>query len=61
MPMPSHLIVENHGTLCLIRPSDDSAADWLSETAPEDAQWWSGALVVEPRYVSGVLEAFESD
>lgn len=53
--------VENHGTIVLIRPSDDVERKWLMEHAGEDAQWWGAALGVEPRYVcdlcGGIVEA----
>jgi hypothetical protein len=59
-PSP-YLRVEDHGSICLITPVGREAVDWLEATAPEDAQWWAGrSLVVEPRYVQGVLDAWEN-
>jgi len=55
------LRIENHGSIVLIRPSDDVERDWLRENVSEESQWWSGALAVEPRYVddlrTGLIEA----
>jgi hypothetical protein len=51
----SDLLVRNEGTLVLLRPTTDAAATWLRESTPEDATWWGGALVVEPRYVESIL------
>lgn len=48
--MPDYT-VENHGTLFLVRPETDAARQHLSDHVEEAAQWWCGALVVEPRYV----------
>lgn len=45
--------VENHGSIMLVRPDDDYEKEWLKENT--DGQWWSGALVVEPRYVNSLL------
>lgn len=53
--------LENHGTIVLARPLDDEAREWLLRTAPEDAQFWGEALVIEPRFVGGVVEAFTAD
>jgi len=52
-------LLENHGSIYLLKPLSDSARDWLRNTAPDEAQFWSDALVIEPRYVRGVIEAFE--
>jgi hypothetical protein len=48
------VLVENHGSLYLMRPQTDSAQEWIDEHIPEDAQWFGGALVVEPRYVEDI-------
>jgi len=53
--------VENHGTIVLFAGQHEGARQWLRNTAPEDAQWFCGKLVVEPRYVQGVIDAAESD
>lgn len=45
------------GSIYLVRPLDEEAAEWLHQTAPADAQWWASALVVEHRYVVQVLDA----
>lgn len=50
----------NVGTLTMAYPLDDDAASWLRETAPEDAQFLGKAMAIEPRYVRGVVEAFEA-
>lgn len=50
------LIVLYEGSICLVVAHGEALA-WLRETAPEDAQWWSGSLVVEPRYVDDIINA----
>lgn len=50
----------NHWSIVLAHPIDDATAQWLRETAPEDAQFWGNALVIEPRYVLGFVDAFEA-
>jgi len=57
--------VENHGTIYLMRPNNDEAADWLEEEsqaawmAGEDWQFMGRALVVEPRYLSNIVYLIE--
>jgi hypothetical protein len=51
------LRTENHGSLFLVRPVTQTGVEWLGRTAPDDAQYFGNALVVEPRYVAGVVAA----
>jgi hypothetical protein len=46
-----------YGSLWTVRGVDEEGRAWLRGIAPEDAQWWAGDLVVEPRYVEGVAAA----
>lgn len=61
MPEPMHrlttpetcdLKVENHGSIYLFRPHSQAGREFLDEHAPEDAQWFGLALVVEHRYAN---------
>ena len=60
-PATSDLKVENQGSLFLVWPMTDAGRDWLEKTAPEDAQFIAAAMVVEPRYVEGVVVAARED
>jgi hypothetical protein len=53
--------LENHGSLFLLRPSNEAARMWLQDTAPEDAQFLGPAMAIEHRYVEGVIEAARND
>lgn len=53
--------VENHGTIALVRPLDSTAREWLEEHTLEEAQWFGGALVVEPRYLENLIDGFTAD
>jgi hypothetical protein len=55
------LLIENHGTIWLVRPVTDAAIQWLKDTAPEDAQFLGYAMAVETRYLDGVIEAARND
>ncbi len=57
--LDEHFRAENHESLWLIHPETGEAADWLLHTAPSEAQFFGASLVVEPRYVMGVLAAAE--
>lgn len=47
----------HHGSICLIRPMNPERRAQLQAITPEDAQWFAGALAVEPRYVDDILDA----
>jgi len=51
------LSVLYEGSVCLVQGENAEAQEWLIATAPDDAQWWHGSLVVEPRYVDNVINA----
>jgi hypothetical protein len=53
--------VENHGTIFLLRPLTDAANDWVEEYLPDNAQRFSGALVVEHRYIRDIVEGIQRD
>ncbi len=48
----SDFVFTNHGSLFLCAPQNDAARVHLEENVSEEAQWWAGALVVEPRYAA---------
>ena len=53
--------IELHGSICLVRPQNDDAAEWLEEesraafNAGIDWQFFGRSLAVEPRYLDNVL------
>lgn len=54
-PHPVDIRVENHGSLFLLRPLNDNAVAWLVQGVDDGAQFFGGALVVEPRYVADIV------
>lgn len=52
--------IEHHGSIVLVRPLDPDTTAALEAGAPDDAQWWCGALAVEPRYLEHVLAYLEA-
>ena len=51
------LTVVNHGSIFTVIPQTKPGHQWLQDTAPEDAQFFGAGMVVEPRYVEGVVNA----
>lgn len=61
-PESPDFAVENHLSLVLVRPLTPEANAWLDENvANPDTQWFGGALVCEPRYVSDLVAGIEGD
>lgn len=48
--------VANHGSIFLVRPNTPVARKHLEEHVGDEAQWWGGALAVEPRYVDDLAQ-----
>ena len=53
--------IENHGSIFLFDPQNTSAENHLLEHVSEEAQWFGGALVVEPRYVGNLASALQAE
>ena len=53
--------VTNHGSVWLLRPTHAAAAAHLREHVGEEAQWFAGALAVEPRYVVDLAAQLQDD
>lgn len=54
--------VEHHGSVVLVRPCTRHATAWLTANVhAEPWQWYGGALAVEPRCVSPLVEALSLD
>ncbi len=51
----------NHGSIWLARPLTDAGQDWIDDNIDPNAQWFAGALVVEPRYVGDIAEGMAAD
>ena len=47
--------VSGGGTIYLFRPITRAAHAWVEEHLPEDAMRWCGAVVVEHRFIGGVV------
>jgi hypothetical protein len=54
-------ILENHGSIWLVHPQSDAAREHLAENVSDEAQWFGKALVVEPRYVEGLVNGLRDN
>jgi len=50
-----------HGSIVLVRPLTDAAKTWIDENVQDDAQWYGGCLVVEPRCFDQLLHGMAVD
>jgi hypothetical protein len=57
----SDLSVQNHGAIFLLRGQTEAGRDWISEHIPSDAQRWSGAIVIEHRYIDNIVAGAMND
>jgi len=55
-PGITDFVFSDNGSLWLCRPTNQEARQHLEENVSDEAQWFGGALVVEPRYVEGLVE-----
>lgn len=61
--MKSDIQFENHGSLFLARPLTNTGVQALDSIASQadEAQFFGNALVIEPRYVCGIIDALRQD
>lgn len=61
-PVSPDFLIENHGSIYLLRPTNDSAREFLAESVdPDNSQWFGGALVVEHRYIGPLVDNLRED
>jgi hypothetical protein len=51
----------NHGSIWLVRPATPELREHLEANVSDQAQWFGGALVVEPRYVDTLADALQGE
>jgi hypothetical protein len=53
---PADILVENHGSVFLLRPVSPVGQAWLQENVVgEESQHFGNAVVCEPRYVANIV------
>ena len=49
------------GSIFILRAVTAAAREWAAENLPDDATRLAGGIVVEPRYLSNILEGIAAD
>lgn len=56
------VVIENNGSVVLVRPLSDRAFAWIQENVHvEQWQWFGRAVSVEPRYVADLVAGMQAD
>lgn len=60
--MQPDVVVENHGSVCMVTPMSPAAHEWVDENVQLDSWQWLGAsFACEPRYVSSLIDGMVDD
>lgn len=51
----------DHGSIWTAAPLTDAGRAWIDENLPDDAQWFGGAICIEPRYGAAIVEGMRAD
>lgn len=55
------LRVSNHGSIFLLTATSNAGEEWIGDHIPDDAQTWGESIVIEHRYISGVVNGAIAD
>jgi hypothetical protein len=62
LPQPAFdFLVRDEGSIFVFTPCTDAAHAWVEEHITEDAPRWGRGIVVEHRYISGVVNMARRD
>ena len=56
-----HFHIQNEGTVLLLRPLTESAREWVAESISPEHQEFAGAVVVEHRYISDIMQGIVAE
>jgi hypothetical protein len=61
--IPPDFVVENHGSIFLLKPLTPSATSWVEEHIGQGNgyQPYFPTVVVEPRYITDIVQGIQSD
>lgn len=60
--LSGHVSLFNGGSIYVLTPTSPEAIEWCELHLPDDAQRWGATgYVVEPRYLSDILQGMERD
>lgn len=55
------IVIENHGSVALLRPLSDEGRQWLAEHVSDDHVVFGGAIACEPRFVEDIVNGARDD
>ena len=55
------VVVENHGSILLVRSQTEIADLWIDTNISDESQWYGEALVVEPRYIEPIIQGMREE
>jgi hypothetical protein len=54
--------IQNHGSVVILTPTSAAGRDWVAQHLPPDHMTWGRVgVVVEPRFVSDIVDGIEGD
>jgi len=53
--------IENHQSISLLRALTPAAESWIEEFLPQDRITFGSAVVVEHRYIAGIVAGIQDD
>lgn len=63
VPVPPDFVLENHGSIFLLRPQNEQAIAWVDEHIGSEngfQPYWP-TVVVEHRYISDIVQGIRND
>jgi hypothetical protein len=61
--MKNDIVIENHGSIFLLRPISKSGRQWLDQNIGDQngfQPYWP-TVVVEPRYIADIVNGIQAD
>ncbi len=59
-PVPD-VVIQDEGTIFLVRGQSVAGAEWIVEHLPDDAMRFGGAIVVEHRFIDDIVNGMQAD
>lgn len=60
--MQADVLVENHGSVCMVTPMSPTARKWVDENVqPESWQWLGASFACEPRYLPSLIDGMQDE
>ena len=57
----SDFMLQNSGSISVLTPLTQQAAQWIDDHIDPNAQSWGGGVVIEHRYVDDIVDGIERD